>query len=158
MSPIPIVPEAMPAKDVMIRLSKEQKSLALVVDEFGSTAGLVSIEDVIEQIFGEIDDEYDETDELIERKIDEKTFVLSGRHEIDYLNEKYHWNLPEGDYDTLGGMIISFNEDIPELNEVIVVPPFTFTVMTKTDARIDLLKMEITGEIETKSNAFTIKH
>lgn len=155
---IPIVPEAMAAKDLLIRFSQERKSLALVVDEFGSTAGLVSMEDVMEQIFGDIQDEYDDTEDLIEEKIEDKTYLISARHEIDYLNEKYNWNLPDGDYDTLGGMIISINEDIPEINEVITNQPFKFQIMEMKDARISLVKVTIIGEIERKSESYSMKH
>ncbi len=158
LTPIPIVPEAMPAKDLLFKFSKEHKSLALVVDEFGSTAGLVSMEDVMEQIFGEIEDEYDDKEDLTEKRIDEKTYILSGRLEIDYLNDKYEWNLPDGDYDTLGGMIISVNEDIPELNEVIVYQPFSFQIMEMTDTKINLVKLTIVGEIEQKSDTYSMKH
>ena len=150
---IPIVPEAMPANDLMFKLSKERKSLALVVDEFGSTSGLVSMEDVMEKIFGEIQDEYDDSEDWIEKQIDETTFVLSGRHEIDYLNEKYEWNLPEGDYETLGGMLISLYEDIPQVNELITLAPFQFQIMTTTDARIDTVKVLITGKITPAPSA-----
>jgi putative hemolysin len=158
LTPIPIVPEAMPAKDLLFKFSKEHKSLALVVDEFGSTAGLVSMEDVMEQIFGEIEDEYDDKEDLTEKRIDEKTYLLSGRLEIDYLNDKHGWNLPEGDYDTLGGMIISVNEDIPELNEVIVYQPFSFQIIEMTDTKINLVKLTIVGEIEQKSDTYSMKH
>jgi putative hemolysin len=158
LTPIPIVPEAMPAKDLLFKFSKEHKSLALVVDEFGSTAGLVSMEDVMEQIFGEIEDEYDDKEDLTEKRIDEKTYLLSGRLEIDYLNDKYEWNLPDGDYDTLGGMIISVNEDIPELNEVIVYQPFSFQIVEMTDTKINLVKLTIVGEIEQKSDNYSMKH
>jgi CBS domain containing-hemolysin-like protein len=137
----------MPANDLMVKFSKERKSLALVVDEFGSTSGLVSMEDVMEQIFGEIQDEYDDSEDWIEKQVDENTFVLSGRHEIDYLNEKYEWNLPEGDYETLGGMLISLYEDIPQVNELITLAPFQFQILTTTDARIDTVKVMITGKI-----------
>jgi CBS domain containing-hemolysin-like protein len=147
---IPIVPEAMPANDLMIKFSKERKSLAIVVDEFGSTSGLVSMEDVMEQIFGEIQDEYDDSEDWIEKQLDEHTFILSGRHEIDYLNEKYQWNLPEGDYETLGGMLISIYEDIPEMNETIILSPFQFQILTTTDARIDTVKVNIHGKILQK--------
>jgi putative hemolysin len=143
LTPIPIVPEAMPANDLMIKFSKDRKSLALVVDEFGSTSGLVSMEDVMEQIFGEIQDEYDGSEDWVEKKIDDKTYILSARHEIDYLNEKYQWNLPEGDYDTLGGMLISLYEDIPGVNEVISLQPFTFQILTTKDARIDTVKVNV---------------
>lgn len=143
LTPIPIVPEAMPANDLMIKFSKERKSLALVVDEFGSTSGLVSMEDVMEQIFGEIQDEYDYSEDWVEKKIDDYTYVLSGRHEIDYLNEKYEWNLPEGDYETLGGMLISLYEDIPGVNEVITLQPFKFQILTTKDARIDTVKVSL---------------
>jgi putative hemolysin len=148
----------MAAKDLLIRFSQERKSLALVVDEFGSTAGLVSMEDVMEQIFGDIQDEYDDTEDLIEEKIEDKTYLISARHEIDYLNEKYNWNLPEGDYDTLGGMIISINEDIPEINEVITNQPFKFQIMEMKDARISLVKVTIIGDIERKSESYSMKH
>jgi CBS domain containing-hemolysin-like protein len=137
----------MAANDLMIKFSKERKSLALVVDEFGSTSGLVSMEDVMEQIFGEIQDEFDGSEDWIEKQLDEHTFLLSGRHEIDYLNEKYDWNLPEGDYETLGGMLISLYEDIPSENEVITLIPFQFQIITVTDARIDTVKVIITGKI-----------
>jgi CBS domain containing-hemolysin-like protein len=147
---IPIVPEAMPANDLMLKFSKERKSLAIVVDEFGSTSGLVSMEDVMEQIFGEIQDEFDDTEDWIEKRLDDHTFILSGRHEIDYLNEKYNWNLPEGDYDTLGGMLIHLYEDIPAVNEVITLSAFQFQIMTVTDARIDTVKVIISGNPITK--------
>jgi CBS domain containing-hemolysin-like protein len=154
---IPIVPEAMPANDLMIKFSKERKSLALVVDEFGSTSGLVSMEDVMEQIFGEIQDEYDDSEDWIEKQVDENTYVLSGRHEIDYLNEKYDWNLPEGDYETLGGMLISIYEDIPEANEMITLSPFQFQIMSVVDAKIDTVKVNITGKINPKKEDISPK-
>jgi CBS domain containing-hemolysin-like protein len=143
---IPIVPEAMPANDLMLKFSKERKSLAIVVDEFGSTSGLVSMEDVMEQIFGEIQDEFDDTEDWIEKRLDDHTYILSGRHEIDYLNEKYNWNLPEGDYETLGGMLIHLYEDIPAVNEIITLSAFQFQIMTVTDARIDTVKVLISGK------------
>jgi CBS domain containing-hemolysin-like protein len=154
LKPILIVPEAMPAKDLMLRFSKERKSLALIVDEFGSTSGLVSMEDVMEQIFGDIEDEYDDNEDLIEKRLEDKVYLLSARLEIDYLNEKYEWNLPEGDYDTLGGMIISINEDIPEVNETIIAHPFNFQIISMMDARIDTVKLTIIGEIEKRLKAF----
>ena len=147
---IPIVPEAMPANDLMLKFSKERKSLAIVVDEFGSTSGLVSMEDVMEQIFGEIQDEFDDTEDWIEKRLDDHTYILSGRHEIDYLNEKYNWNLPEGDYETLGGMLIHLYEDIPTVNEVITLSALQFQIMTVTDARIDTVKVIISGNTITK--------
>ncbi|MDI9875204.1 MULTISPECIES: hemolysin family protein [Bacteroidota] len=158
LKPILIVPEAMPAKDLMLRFSKEHKSLALIVDEFGSTSGLVSMEDVMEQIFGDIEDEYDDNEDLIEKRLEDKVYLLSARLEIDYLNEKYEWNLPEGDYDTLGGMIISINEDIPEVNETIIAHPFNFQIISMMDARIDTVKLTIIGEIERKTESFSMKH
>ncbi|MDI9860842.1 hemolysin family protein [Flectobacillus roseus] len=158
LKPILIVPEAMPAKDLMLRFSKERKSLALIVDEFGSTSGLVSMEDVMEQIFGDIEDEYDDNEDLIEKRLEDKVYLLSARLEIDYLNEKYEWNLQEGDYDTLGGMIISINEDIPEVNETIIAHPFNFQIISMMDARIDTVKLTIIGEIEKKTESFSMKH
>jgi len=142
LSPILIVPETMLASELLIQFTAERKSIALVVDEFGGTAGLVTIEDVIEQILGEIQDEHD-TEDWIEERIDYNKFLLSARHEIDYLNENYKWNIPDGDYETLGGFILAITENIPSLGEVIKSPPFTFTIMGMNDARIDTVKVTI---------------
>ena len=142
LSPILIVPETMLASELLIQFTAERKSIALVVDEFGGTAGLVTIEDVIEQILGEIQDEHDAED-WIEERIDYNKFLLSARHEIDYLNENYKWSIPEGDYETLGGFILAVTENIPSLGEVIKSPPFTFTIMGMNDARIDTVKVTI---------------
>lgn len=140
-TPILIVPEAMPASDLMLRFLEERRSLALVVDEFGGTSGLVSVEDVVEQIFGEIQDEYDSTEDWTERKVDDNTYILSARHEVDYLNEKYGWELPEGDYDTLAGMLIQVHGDLPEVNDEIDMPPYSFQIISMQDTRIELVKL-----------------
>ncbi len=159
LNPILIVPEAMSAQDLMIKFTQERKSVALVVDEFGGTSGLVSLEDIIEQIFGDIQDEYDDSEDWVEKKIDDRTYLLSARHEIDYLNDKYGWNFPEGDYDTLGGLIITVNEDLPQTNEVVILYPFQFQIMEMKDARIDTVKLTITGAIpEERKPSKEIRH
>jgi len=137
---IPIVPETMLANELLIQFITQRKSLALVVDEYGGTSGLVSIEDVIEEIFGEIRDEHDD-EYLEEEQLDESNFIFSARHEIDYLNETYHLNLPEGEYDTLGGFIFAFHEDIPKVDEIIEIPPFIITIFTMEENRIDKVKL-----------------
>jgi len=142
-TPILIVPEAMPARDLMLRFLEERRSIALVVDEFGGTSGLVSVEDVVEQIFGEIQDEYDTTEDWTERQLDDHTYMLSARHELDYLNEKYGWELPEGDYDTIAGMLIHFYGDLPDENEVVEIPPYSFEIVSVQDTRIELVKLTI---------------
>lgn len=141
-NPIIIVPETMLASELLIQLITERKSIALVVDEFGGTSGIVTTEDLIEEIFGDIQDEHDEID-LIEQKIDANNYILSARLEIDYLNDKYGWNLPTGEYDTLGGLILSITEDIPEINEKIEAPPFTFVVLSIENNRINNVKLKV---------------
>ncbi len=147
LTPIIIVPETNPANELLVQFITEHKSLALVVDEFGGTSGIVSIEDIIEEIFGDIQDEHDYED-WIEQKINDKTFLISARHEIDYLNEKYKWKIPMGDYDTLGGYILSITEDIPKSGEVIKAYPFTFTIMTMRENRIDNVRLTISTDAD----------
>lgn len=142
LSPVIIVPETLLANELLVQFITERKSLALVVDEFGGTSGIVTIEDIIEEIFGEIEDEHDEQD-LVEHKLDDDSYLISARHEIDYLNEKYNWNLPLGDYDTIGGLILSITEDIPSLNQDIVIEPFKFHIVSIEENRINLVKMSL---------------
>jgi CBS domain containing-hemolysin-like protein len=145
-TPIITVPQTMPAQDLLLRFLSERKSLALVVDEFGGTAGIVSVEDMVEQIFGEIQDEYDTNEDWVERQIDENNWLLSARHEIDDLNEKYGWSIPEGDYDTLGGLILATNEDLPQVGDVIDYAPFTFTIVSMDGTRIDTVRVRLNKE------------
>jgi CBS domain containing-hemolysin-like protein len=142
LTPIIIVPESALANELLIQFIKERKSLALVVDEFGGTSGIVSMEDIIEEIFGEIQDEYD-SDDLIEQKLSENEYLLSARHEIDYLNEKYGWKIPYGDFETLAGFILSLREDIPQKGESITYEAYTFVVVSKQEHRLETLKIKI---------------
>lgn len=142
LTPIIIVTESALANELLVQFISERKSLALVVDEFGGTGGIVSMEDIIEQIFGEIEDEYD-NDDLIEQQISEREYLLSSRLEIEYLNEKYNWTLPIGDYETLAGFILSLTENIPKKGQSVAYGDFTFTVITKQEYRIDTVKIKI---------------
>jgi putative hemolysin len=141
------VPETMLANELMIRLINERKSLAVVVDEFGGTSGLISMEDVIEEIFGEIEDEHDE-DDLVEQQIDDKTYLLSARLEIDYLNEAYGWDLPTGDYETLGGLMLEHVSNIPKRGEIIELPGFSFAIESTEEMRINTIRVTIMSPSE----------
>lgn len=142
LSPILIVPEAMLANELMIQFISDRKNIALVVDEYGGTSGIVTIEDIMEEIFGEIQDEHDEED-LLEQKVDENNYLFSARHEIDYLNDKYNFNLPEGDYETLGGLILVVAEDFPEKLDKVELNEFIFTIESIEDIRIENIKLTI---------------
>ncbi|GAB3015257.1 hemolysin family protein [Spirosoma pulveris] len=146
-TPIIVVPETMPAQDLLLRFLSERKSLALVVDEFGGTAGIVSVEDMVEQIFGEIQDEYDTNEDWVEQQLDEANWLLSARHEIEDLNKTYDWHIPESpQYDTLGGLILATHEDVPQVGEVIEFLPFTFTIVSMDGTRIDTVKVHLNKE------------
>ncbi len=140
---IPAVPESMSATDLMNRLIKERKSMAWVVDEFGGTSGIVTMEDILEEIFGEIKDEYD-VEEFIEKVENENEFIFSGRIEIDYLNEKYHLNLELNSSETLSGFIIHHHETIPKEKEKIIIGDYEFEALAVTDTRIELVKVKRT--------------
>jgi CBS domain containing-hemolysin-like protein len=137
------VPETMPANRLLKKFIQEHKSVAVVVDEFGGISGILTIEDIIEEIFGEIDDEHD-IDEFIEKHPDEGNYIFSGRLEIDYLNEKYTLRLPESEeYDTLAGYIIYNHESIPQLNDKIIIGHFEFRILKVSRTRIDLVQLKI---------------
>ncbi len=140
--PIPTVPETMSAIDLMHKFTKERKSIAWVVDEFGGTAGFVTMEDVLEEIFGDIKDEYD-TEEFTEKQISENEYIFSGRLEIDYLNEKYDLELPADEADTLSGFIIANHETIPKQKDRIIIDNFEFEILLVTDTRIETVKLKI---------------
>ncbi len=142
LTPISLVTETAMANDLMVQMIRERRSLAIVVDEFGGTAGLISMEDVIEEIFGDIEDEHD-ADDLIDQQVDAKTYLMSARLEVDYLNEHYHWSLPTGDYETLGGLILSYTEDFPKKGESVTIPPYTFTIQSTKGNRIETVRVEV---------------
>jgi putative hemolysin len=143
---VELIPETMFVKDVLELLSKKRKSIAVVVDEYGGTSGIITIEDIIEELFGEIEDEHD-SDDLQETQISETQFLLSARLEVDYINEAYKLNLPIGEnYETLGGLIVSYNEEIPKKDEVITIDQFRFTMLEASNTKIDLVDLKILEE------------
>ncbi len=138
-----IVPETMLANKVLSMMIRDQKSVAVVVDEFGGTSGMITMEDIIEEITGEIEDEHD-IEELTEKQLNNKEFVLAGRLEIDYLNEKYKLNIPElEDYETLAGYIIHHYESIPKIGETIVTELFDFKIIKAEEYKIELVKLSL---------------
>ena len=141
LSRVLIVPETMSAQRVLNLFIRDQKSVAVVVDEFGITAGIVTIEDIMEEIFGEIEDEHDHLN-LKEVMISEQEYIFSGRLEVDYLNEKYHLDLEEREeYETLAGLVLYFNQSIPQEGKTIVVNDLTFKILSVKNARIEEIKV-----------------
>ena len=141
LSRVLIVPETMSAQRLLNLFIRDQKSVAVGVDEFGITAGIVTIEDIMEEIFGEIEDEHDHLN-LKEVMISEQEYIFSGRLEVDYLNEKYHLDLEEREeYETLAGLVLYFNQSIPQEGETIVVNNLTFKILSVKNARIEEIKV-----------------
>ena len=151
LNPIIIVPEMMTANKLLRVFLKKKKSLALVVDEFGGTSGIVTIEDVMEEIFGEIEDEHDDDSEdgIFAKKVDDKTYVISGRLEVDVINDKFGLGLPLSDnYVTIGGMILDSYGFLPDVNdEVVVGKCFHFRIIRTTSARVDLVKLFVKSDV-----------
>ncbi|MEN8156893.1 MAG: hemolysin family protein [Bacteroidota bacterium] len=140
---IRIVPETLPVNQLLTSFIKERQSIALVVDEFGGTSGVITTEDIIEEIFGEIEDEHDSSD-LVDRQLDEHNYLLSGRLEINYLNEKYTLSIPESeDYDTLAGYIIFHYESIPEKNTTVSMDNFLITITNVSSNRVEQVELKV---------------
>ena len=136
----------MTANVILAQLIKQRKSIAVVVDEFGGTSGMITIEDIMEEIFGEIDDEHDK-EESIEKQLNENEYLFSARLEIDYLNKEYRLNLPESeDYETLAGLILHQHESIPELNEEIVMDGFSFSILAVNGRMVEQVKLRVIEE------------
>ena len=141
--PVEFVPETMLVKDIMNTLTKKRKSMAVVIDEYGGTSGLLTLEDIIEELFGEIEDEHDK-DEMIEEQINQNTFKFSARLEVDYLNETYKLGLPEDDsYETLGGLIVNKTEGIPQLNDEVNIGQFAFKILEASSTKINTVQLNI---------------
>jgi len=141
--PVIIVPESMSANEVLTLFIQQHKSVALVVDEFGGTSGMLTMEDIIEEIFGEIEDEHDK-EEMVEKKISYNEFVFSGRLEIDYINERYKLSLPHSEeYTTLAGLILHLRQSIPKLNEIVVMSPYVFKILSTSDSTIEQVHLKI---------------
>ena len=141
--PVEFVPETMLINDILNVLTKKRKSIAVVLDEYGGTSGVMTVEDIVEVLFGEIEDEHDSTD-LYEEQIDEDNFKFSGRLEVDYVNEQYNLELPESDeYETLGGLIINETGEIPEQDSEIKIDGYLFKVLEVSSNKIDLVSLEL---------------
>ena len=141
--PIEIVPETMMINDILNDLTKKQKSIAIVLDEYGGTSGLITIEDIIEELFGDIEDEHDSTI-LLENKINDREFEFSARLEVDYINETYNLSLREDDaYETLGGLIVDSIENIPQQGEIIEIGNFQFTITEVSSSKIENVYLKV---------------
>jgi CBS domain containing-hemolysin-like protein len=145
--PVEFVPETMYIHDILNVLTKKRKSIAVVLDEYGGTSGIMTVEDIVEELFGEIEDEHDNTD-LIEERIDDENFMFSARLEVDYINENYRLGLPEGDeFETLGGLIMNETGEIPEQGTEIRIDNFNFKILEVSNTKIDLVSLELLDNV-----------
>ncbi len=141
--PIETVPETMMINNILNDLTKKQKSVAVVIDEYGGTSGLITIEDIIEELFGDIEDEHDSV-EFLEKKINDREYEFSARLEVDYINETYNLNLPEDDaYETLGGLIVDVTENIPQKDEIIEIDSYQFTILEVSSSKIEQVYLKV---------------
>jgi len=144
MIPVEYVPETIFIKDGLNLLTKKRKSVAVILDEYGGTAGIMTVEDIIEELFGEIEDEHDSDEELVEQQLDETTYLFSARLDVEYLNQEYKLNIPENDsYGTLGGFIVNTSKEIPQKGNQITIDNFHFVIEEATNTKIEVVKMTI---------------
>lgn len=142
--PVEFIPETIFIKDALGLLIKKRKSVAVVLDEYGGTSGILTIEDIVEELFGEIEDEHDSDEELIEKELEENVFLFSTRFDVEYLNQTYKLMIPESDsYGTLGGYIVDFTKEIPQKGDEITIQNYHFVIEEATNNKIELVKMTI---------------
>lgn len=142
--PVEFIPEAIYVKDAMNLLTKKRKSVAVVLDEYGGTSGILTLEDIVEELFGEIEDEHDLDEELIEKELEDGTFLFSARFDVEYLNQTYKLAIPESEsYGTLGGYIVNFTKEIPQKGDAITIENYHFVIEEATNKKIELVKMTI---------------
>ena len=147
MIPIEFVPETILIKDLLDILTKKRKSVAVILDEYGGTSGIITVEDIIEELFGGIEDEHDLEEELIDEIIEENVFLFSGRLDVEYINQKYNLNIPESDsYITLGGFIVNNTKEIPQNKEKIIIDNFEITIHSASNKKIELVRLSILEE------------
>lgn len=147
MIPIEFVPETILIKDLLDILSKKRKSLAVILDEYGGTSGIITVEDIIEELFGEIEDEHDLDEKLIEEIVEEGVYLFSGRFDVEYINHKYNLNIPVSDsYTTLGGFIVNNTKEIPQNKEKIKIDNFEILIHSASNKRIELVRLSILDE------------
>jgi len=142
--PVEFIPETIFIKDALNVLTKKRKSIAVVLDEYGGTSGIITIEDIIEELFGEIEDEHDGDEKLVEKQLNENTYIFSARLDVEYLNQEYKLDIPENDsYETLGGFIVNTSKEIPQKGNEIRVNHFHFVIEEATNTKIEVVKMTI---------------
>ncbi|UGS23947.1 hemolysin family protein [Flavobacterium channae] len=147
MIPVEYIPETIFIKDALDLLTKKRKSIAVVLDEYGGTSGIITVEDIIEQLFGEIEDEHDLDEELIDEILEENVYLFSARLEVEFLNEKYNLQIPESDsYTTLGGFIVNHTKEIPTNEEKIIIENFEIIIHSASNKKIELVRFSVKEE------------